>query len=123
MRYQNFVAERHDAKFSVDFHEVVLGLASEVGEIAQCLRKSDFEFCNFDDAEVLMELGDVLHYLVLACYHFDISLADLARMNRRKLKCRDLGRYDGFMALFKLYLKDGYSSAVACERAYEEVCM
>lgn len=91
------INERHIMD-SMTIGEAALGLASEAGEVAQLIRKDRYEGKSLNEGEMLMELSDVLHYLVLACSCYGITLDDLARVNTAKMAAKDDGQLDGFDA-------------------------
>ena len=70
-----------------------LGLAGEVGEVCERIKKAirgDFKI--FDDEPykaIEKELGDVLWYLAALASELHLSLGDIAQMNINKLKDRE----------------------------------
>lgn len=69
--------------------DVALGLASESGECAQLVRK-EMEEVKIKPGEMVMELSDVWHYLVLGCACFGITLEDLMMVNKAKMRALDV---------------------------------
>jgi NTP pyrophosphatase (non-canonical NTP hydrolase) len=69
-----------------------LGLAGEVGEVLEKVKKSIRDNTDLSNpltkAELTKELGDVLWYLAAVSSDLDISLEDVAVMNYEKLKSR-----------------------------------
>ena len=66
----------------------LLGLAGEVGEICDALKKFKFQGHELDLVHIKKELGDTLYYLSLACDIFSTSLLEVAETNNEKLKKR-----------------------------------
>lgn len=104
------INERHEWD-AATIVEAVLGLGSEVGEMTQLVRKSKFERLALKPGEMLAEMSDVLHYLVLACGCHGVTLDDLARINMMKMKARDEGNEQWFLALMYLVDIEGDLSA------------
>lgn len=104
------INERHEWD-AATIVEAVLGLGSEVGEMTQLVRKSKFEHVVSKPGEMLAEMSDVLHYLVLACGCYGVTLDDLARINMMKMQARDEGNEQWFLALMYLVDIEGDLSA------------
>lgn len=71
--------------------EAAFGLVNEVGEVVQLVRKDMWDGHKLNEGEMLMELGDVLHYLLLFCSLVGVSLETVARCNLLKLDALDKG--------------------------------
>jgi NTP pyrophosphatase (non-canonical NTP hydrolase) len=73
------------------FH-LLLGLVGETGEIAEkakkVIRDKNSDFSQWDPEDLTKELGDTLWYLAVIADYFDIPLADVARLNIKKLADR-----------------------------------
>lgn len=67
---------------------LVLGLASEAGEVAGKLKKHIRGDGNAIKDEILSETGDVLWYVTRICDEYGITLEELASLNFFKLKSR-----------------------------------
>ena len=67
-----------------------LGLAGEVGEVCNKIKKVTRDGLSIDDirSDLFKELGDVLWYLSALAHDLDISLENLAEQNLEKLKAR-----------------------------------
>lgn len=65
-----------------------LGLAGEVGEVCEKIKKHIRDGKILDKEELKKELGDVLWYLSALSGDLDISLEDVAITNYNKLKSR-----------------------------------
>lgn len=116
------INERHDMG-EMTIVEAALGLVSESGEVAQLVRKREFETQALNVGEMLTELSDVLHYLVLACSCYGVTLADLGEINRVKLKARDMGNEKVFNAMMHHYdeFADSVDELAKVENALEVV--
>lgn len=66
----------------------VLGLCGETGEVADLVKKSEFQGRELDRNKLLKELGDVRWYLEVLCYTLNTSLEEIEKMNMDKLKTR-----------------------------------
>lgn len=87
MNIYKMIEKKHGGAMLID---VVLGLTSESGECAQLVRKSG-EGARFLPGEMVMELSDVWHYLVLGCACFGITMEDLMMVNQAKMRALDVG--------------------------------
>lgn len=65
-----------------------LGLAGEVGEVVELIKKRYGHGHNLDLATLEKELGDVLWYLAALATEYNMSLGDIAAKNILKLKAR-----------------------------------
>ncbi|WP_291810376.1 nucleoside triphosphate pyrophosphohydrolase family protein [Limnobacter sp.] len=67
-----------------------LGLAGEVGEVCNKIKKVTRDGLSIDDirSDLFKELGDVLWYLSALAHDLDISLDNLAEQNLEKLQTR-----------------------------------
>lgn len=104
--YRDFVMGRHYA-FRRAKEEAALGLASEAGEVAQLVRKEEFEGKRASVTDVAFELADVLHYVMLLSTHLGMSLAQLWKLNVFKLKEREAGREEDALQWLRLESRDG----------------
>ncbi len=70
----------------------VIGLAGEVGEVAEKVKKvfrdKGGKFTDEDKLAITKEIGDVLWYLANICYDLNVELGDAALMNIKKLESR-----------------------------------
>lgn len=96
--FQRWVAERwtpHSgwrAPSAVPYNLVAaLGLAGETGEVVELLKKH-FRDGKDPGYDLLLELGDVLHYLTVIGQAYGFSLEDMMRANTHKLNDRDTKR-------------------------------
>ena len=86
MNIYTMIDKRHGG---ATLKDVVLGLASEAGECAQLVRK-EMEDIALNPGEMIMELSDVWHYLVLGCAYYGITLDDLMMVNQAKMRALDV---------------------------------
>lgn len=86
MNIYTMIDKRHGG---ATLKDVVLGLASESGECAQLVRK-EMEDIALKPGEMIMELSDVWHYLVLGCAYYGITLEDLMMVNQAKMRALDV---------------------------------
>ncbi len=74
------------------FNYVIMGLVSEVGELAGYIKKwirGDYAYAGPDLSDIVeYELGDILWYLAELCTVMNISLEDIAKSNVEKLSDR-----------------------------------
>lgn len=66
----------------------LLGLAGEVGEITDLLKKHIYHAHELDKDKLTKEIGDVLWYLVAIAEVNDISMEDVTKANLEKLEKR-----------------------------------
>jgi NTP pyrophosphatase (non-canonical NTP hydrolase) len=67
---------------------MTLGLAGEVGEATEHIKKEIRGDGPLDRTALTLELGDVLHYLVRIARHYDISLQGIMDANVNKIEAR-----------------------------------
>lgn len=65
-----------------------LGLAGEVGEVVELIKKDRFQSQPLDRDKLCLELGDVLWYLTNMAAGFGLTLEQIANANRDKLRKR-----------------------------------
>lgn len=65
-----------------------LGLAGEVGEINDMIKKAVYHGHELNTAELFKELGDVMWYVALMADTYGVSIDFIAEMNIDKLKKR-----------------------------------
>lgn len=65
-----------------------LGLAGEVGEMNDMIKKWVFHEKDLDVIHLKKELGDVMWYVAMMCQSMDWNLDDILQMNVDKLKAR-----------------------------------
>ncbi len=70
------------------FYYPALGLAGEVGELLNKIKKIARDSIQIPREEIISELGDILWYLSEIARRFDISLEEVAEYNIKKLMDR-----------------------------------
>lgn len=89
-RFEELMRQHHDLNHcGMVPTEAAMGIASEAGEYLQLVRKWRYEEEVYNEGAALNELGDVLHYLVLACCQHGITLEDLMHINYLKMRAKD----------------------------------
>lgn len=113
--YRELVRSRHDmSDFKSVLNEAALGIASESGEFAQCVRKRLYENSSLNAGEMILELGDIIHYYHLAILamqkKYNVSAKTIQLINEVKCFARDRGFYDifqdGIMAIDFEHMSD-----------------
>lgn len=101
--FMDYVAQRHEwgRPIAENLAEGALGLTSESGEVAQIVRKYNFERQGFNPGEFILELGDVCHYLAYMCRVTGLTLDDLIMVNEAKCEATDRGRKQIFEAAMR----------------------
>lgn len=70
-----------------DLYIMATGLAGETGEVMELLKKHVRDG-QIDRQELLLELGDVLHYLTRIAAEYGLTLTEVMDANRKKLEQR-----------------------------------
>lgn len=73
---------------TVNLIHSILGIAGEVGELAEELVKSKLENRELNRVNILEELGDIMWYISLAVTTLDSSFEEITTKNIDKLKVR-----------------------------------
>lgn len=81
-----------------DLHGVI-GLTTEVGELADSYKRMIFYGKRLDTINVEEEIGDILWYLALLCNSTGISLSKVMDRNIAKLKARYPDKFDSDKAI------------------------
>lgn len=71
----------------------ILGCASEVGELADAVKKHVIYSEELDVANVAEEIGDVMWYLALLANNLGLNMDDIANSNIEKLRLRYPEKY------------------------------
>ena len=68
----------------------ILGICGEAGEIAEAVKKYDRGDYSYKEFlwNLEKELGDILYYIVMSAYEFDLDLDDIIKKNISKLQSR-----------------------------------
>lgn len=77
-----------DAHYEQKLEYLLLGLASEVGELCGKRKKEIRDAAIFDPSEACLELGDILWYLSCLADTYGFSLETVMQVNINKLKDR-----------------------------------
>ena len=83
MRTANAVLTDHDLLVNAS-----LGLAGEVGEVCDLIKKHLMQGHALDHAQLTQELGDVLWYVALACDTLGLQMGEVMTANLAKLSRR-----------------------------------
>lgn len=94
-RLEKVVAKRHPLQEMVPV-KAACGLVREAGEYFHLADNWEHDGEPYNQGEAIVELGDVLHYMVLVCMEHGITLDELARINLIKLDARDKGEERAF---------------------------
>lgn len=86
--YQEFVKSLAVYPSSARIMYPCLGLAGEVGEVCEKVKKNIRDGRVLDKEDLTKELGDVLWYLSAVALDLGISLQDIAQTNINKLTSR-----------------------------------
>ena len=66
----------------------MIGLCSEVGEVADKIKKNMRDGNTYSKEDIAKELGDCLWYIAALCRDLDINMEDVAEANLEKLRNR-----------------------------------
>lgn len=84
-QYQVLAAETKIYPEDLAREYCIIGLASEVGEVAALIKRSIRDGISIDRDKMRAELGDVLWYLSMLATESGLSLTEVAIENLRKL--------------------------------------
>lgn len=87
MTYRDFV-RKTCTEAGRNITNVGLGLCGEAGEVADLIKKSLYKNTPIDREKILLELGDVVWYLELACDLLGTTREEVEALNRKKLEER-----------------------------------
>lgn len=90
-QFQQFVRQRWGdvAPLSRNWLIATMGLAGETGEVVEPLKKF-YRDGREPGFELLLEMGDVLHYLTVLAHAHGYTLEEAMQANMDKLSARDL---------------------------------
>jgi NTP pyrophosphatase (non-canonical NTP hydrolase) len=71
-----------------ELKDYLLGLNGEVGELTDIYKKILYHGKEYDPTELMLELGDILYYLVAICLVMDIDITEILLNNNAKLVAR-----------------------------------
>lgn len=78
--------------------EAALGLTGEAGEVADLVKKANYQGHILDKDAIMKELGDVAWYIALACQGLGVTMQEVFQMNVDKLKKRYPDGFDAWMS-------------------------
>lgn len=84
---------------SYRLQHAILGLSSEIGELADAVKKYVIYEKEIDSENIIEEVGDILWYLSIVCNTMNFSMEEAAQANIEKLKKRYPDRYTNQDAL------------------------
>lgn len=115
---EEMVAKRH--KQEMVPHEAASGLVREAAEYFHLADSWLHDGKAYNEGDALMELSDVLHYLLEACRDHGVNITDVARINLLKMEARDKGEGRAFEQIMHGYagedlreILDEFEAAVA----------
>ena len=87
--FEAFVAQHQSSDFRDHntLFVIALGLAGEAGEACDLIKKEERDGKEIG-SELLLELGDVLHYVAAIAQYYEFSLDEIMRANMDKLVAR-----------------------------------
>ena len=77
----------------IDYIHMALGVCSEAGEIADLIKKCVFYGADFDNANLLEEVGDSLWYHAMGLEKIKKTFSDAMNVNINKLEKRYHGKF------------------------------
>lgn len=93
---------RKKSSSSNELQHGIIGLVTEIGEIADTYKKHVFYDQPLDKENIIEEIGDVLWYLALVARAINSNLDDIAESNVLKLKKRYPNGFTELAALERL---------------------
>lgn len=78
--------------------DAALGLTGEAGEVADLVKKANYQGHILDKDAIMKELGDVAWYIALACQGLGVTMQEVFQMNVDKLKKRYPDGFDAWMS-------------------------
>lgn len=92
-QYESGATRNRELGIEMEQHSYAYGLAGEVGEIMEQLKKEHFHAYTTNPQKLQDEIGDLLWYIAQLCTVYDLDMATCAAQNVCKLR----NRYpDGF---------------------------
>lgn len=88
--YQQEAARTHNPENTLEMNlsNFALGLAGEVGEVVEPIKKHLYHGRALDKSQLQKEIGDVLWYVAGLATVLDLSMDEIAEANISKLKAR-----------------------------------
>ena len=78
--------------------DAALGLTGEAGEVADLVKKANYQGHILDKDAVMKELGDIAWYIALACQALGVSMQEVLQINVDKLRKRYPDGFDTWMS-------------------------
>lgn len=78
--------------------DAALGLTGEAGEVADLVKKANYQGHILDKDAIMKELGDVAWYIALACQGLGVTMQEVFQMNVDKLKKRYPDGFNAWMS-------------------------
>ena len=78
--------------------DAALGLTGAAGEVADLVKKANYQGHILDKDAIMKELGDVAWYIALACQGLGVTMQEVFQMNVDKLKKRYPDGFDAWMS-------------------------
>lgn len=78
--------------------DAALGLTGEAGEVADLVKKANYQGHILDKDAIMKELGDVAWYIALSCQGLGVTMQEVFQMNVDKLKKRYPDGFDAWMS-------------------------
>lgn len=96
VEYEEWIFERWGGSLTTEKARITaaLGLAGEAGEVIELIKKAHRSDKPIDRNKLVLELGDVLHYVTVLALQNGFGLEDLMVANKEKLLKRDQERPD-----------------------------
>lgn len=122
MNYLELLQERVTKRHKQEMvpHEAASGLVREAAEYFHLADSWLHDGKQYHEGDALLELSDVLHYLIEACRDHGVSITDVARINVLKMEARDKGEGRAFEQVMHGYagedlreILDEFEAAVA----------
>lgn len=91
MNFNDYQQKAQTSAIYDEKHKVIypmIGLTSEVGEVADKIKKNMRDGNTYSKEDIAKEMGDVLWYLSTLASDMDISLESIAETNLQKLRKR-----------------------------------
>lgn len=78
--------------------DAALGLAGESGEVADIVKKANYQGHLLDKDAIEKELGDIAWYIALACQALGVPMQEVFQKNIDKLRQRYPNGFDAWMS-------------------------
>jgi NTP pyrophosphatase (non-canonical NTP hydrolase) len=92
------IARRFMDKKVIRLNHAAQGMATEVGEFTDVLKRWLHYIAPIDETNMAEEIGDLMWYVALACNALGVSLQDVMEKNNKKLRARYPDKFTEFDA-------------------------